>query len=58
MIRVFSAIALMAIVSCGVDGEPLQPTANLGIGIGSSGVHAGGTIGVSQGPISVGVGVF
>lgn len=58
MIRIFSVIAVLGLVACGVDGEPLQPSANLNVGVGSGGVYTGGTIGVSQGPISVGIGVF
>ena len=58
MIRAFCLLALLAVAACGADGEPVQPSANLSIGVGSGGVHAGGTIGVTKGPLSVGVGVF
>ena len=58
MKRVFCLFALLGVAACGVDGEPVQPTANIAIGVGSGGVHAGGSIGVSSGPLTVGVGVF
>jgi len=58
MIRITTVIALLGLVACGVDGEPLQPSANLNVGVGTDGIYTGGTIGLSQGPISVGVGVF
>ena len=58
MIRVLCVFGLLGLVACGADGEPVQPSANISIGVGSGGVHAGGSIGVSRGPLSVGVGVF
>lgn len=58
MKRALCLVALIALAACGVDGEPVQPRANIGIGIGSGGVSAGGSIGVSQGPLTVGVGIF
>ncbi|MEL6452557.1 MAG: hypothetical protein AAFQ19_14970 [Pseudomonadota bacterium] len=58
MIRAATVLALLALAACGADGEPVQPNAGLSIGIGSGGVHVGGTVGVTKGPLSVGVGVF
>ncbi|WP_223428329.1 hypothetical protein [Tateyamaria pelophila] len=58
MIRIATVIALLGLVACGVDGEPLQPSADLNVAVGSDGVYTGGTIGLTRGPISVGVGVF
>ena len=51
-------LSLLALAACGADGEPVQPNAGIGIGFGSGGVHVGGTVGVSRGPLSVGVSVF
>ncbi|MEP1587024.1 MAG: hypothetical protein ABJR46_08015 [Tateyamaria sp.] len=51
-------IALFGLAACGIDGEPVRPTANLGINIGSGGISTGATVGVSQGPLRVGVGIF
>jgi len=58
MIRILCALSLLALAACGVDGEPVQPHAGVSIGVGSGGVHAGGTVGVSRGPLSVGVSIF
>ncbi|WP_199913631.1 hypothetical protein [Tateyamaria sp. Alg231-49] len=58
MKRAFCLIATLALTACGVDGEPEQPVyTDVGIAIGSGG-HVGGSIGVSRGPLSVGVGIF
>ena len=48
--------ALLA--ACGADGEPIQPTANVGIGVSSSGVSAGAGVGVTAGPVSLNVSLF
>jgi hypothetical protein len=59
MIRILSVLAVFAtLAACGADGEPVRPSANLNIGIGSGGVHTGASVGVSRGPITVGVGIF
>ena len=58
IVRILAVLSLLALVACGADGEPVQPDATIGIGIGSDGVHAGGTIGVSRGPLRVGVSIF
>ena len=42
--------------ACGIDGEPVQPTLDARVGVGSSGVNVRGGIGVSNGPLSVYVG--
>ena len=58
MLRALTLLTLLAVAACGVDGEPVQPDASLGIGIGNGGVRVGGTVGVSSGPLRVGVSVF
>lgn len=58
MIRILSVLALLGLVACGADGEPVQPSANLNIGIGPGGVHTGASVGVSKGPLRLGVGIF
>ncbi|WP_299689030.1 hypothetical protein [uncultured Tateyamaria sp.] len=58
MIRAVALLSFLALAACGADGEPVQPDASIGIGIGSGGVHAGGTIGVSSGPLRIGVSLF
>lgn len=49
--------ALVTLSACGVDGEPIRPTAGAYIGAGSGGVHSNVGVGVSQGPVSVFVGL-
>lgn len=58
IIRAFAVLSLLALAACGADGEPVQPDASIGIGIGSGGVHAGGSVGISRGPLRVGVSLF
>ncbi|WP_164860730.1 hypothetical protein [Parasedimentitalea marina] len=48
-----SLTAIAVLAACGVDGEPVQPSLNAGIGISNSGVHARGGVGVHQGPLSL-----
>jgi len=48
-----SLTAIAVLAACGVDGEPVQPSLNAGIGISNSGVHALGGVGVHQGPLSL-----
>lgn len=51
---IFALIGLAALAACGVDGEPVQPTLNAGVGVGSGGgVHVGGAVGLHKGPVSV-----
>lgn len=58
MKRALCLIALLGLAACGVDGEPEPPVdTSIGISIGSGG-NVGGTIGVSRGPLTVGVGIF
>lgn len=58
MKHAFALAALLAVTACGIDGEPERPVStNVGISVGSGG-HVGGSIGVSRGPVSVGVGIF
>ena len=47
---------LWILASCGVDGEPIRPSFGAGINVSSSGVHVGGVVGASKGPVSVSVG--
>jgi len=60
MIRALALLALIGLAACGADGEPVQPETSVGIGIGlnSGGIHVGGTVGVTRGPLEVGVSVF
>lgn len=54
MLRVLIALGfVLALTACGVDGEPVRPSLNAGVGISPSGVHLGGAVGVRKGPLSV-----
>jgi hypothetical protein len=55
VMRVLVALGVMALVAaCGVDGEPVAPTMNTTIGIGTHGVQGGGS--VNSGPVTGSVG--
>ncbi|MFC4218031.1 hypothetical protein [Pseudophaeobacter arcticus] len=57
MVNLIGITVLAAGLSaCGVDGEPVRPSLNAGIGISNSGVHAGGSVGLQKGPVNVLVG--
>lgn len=59
MIRLIVALGMIAaLASCGADGEPIKPTANIGVNIGSSGVHPSGSVGMRKGRVAVNVGLF
>lgn len=45
--------AAVLLAGCGVDGEPVQPSMNVGIGVGTGGVNTYGAVGLSQGPLSI-----
>ncbi|SCZ50049.1 hypothetical protein [Epibacterium ulvae] len=49
-------LGLFMVAGCGVDGEPIRPTLNAGVGVSSNGVHLGGRVGANKGPVSVTVG--
>ncbi len=61
MMRMFRVILLIltgfALAACGADGEPVQPTASLGVGVGSSGTHVGGGVGLRKGGFGLYLGV-
>lgn len=46
-------VACSFLAACGADGEPVQPTLNAGISLGTSGINVGGGVGVQQGPVSL-----
>ncbi|UZD90171.1 hypothetical protein [Cognatishimia activa] len=47
--------AVLFLASCGVDGEPIRPSAGIGIGIGPNGLSTSAKVGASKGNVSVGV---
>ena len=54
--RILSILALVALASCGVDGEPVSPFGSVGVGVGSDGVSTSATVGAKAGNVSVAVG--
>ena len=50
---VFAFLSLAALAACGADGEPVQPSANLNIGISNSGIHTGASVGLRKGPLGI-----
>jgi len=49
----FAFFALIFLVACGVDGEPMQPQATSTVTLSSSGAHVQGGVGVSRGPLTL-----
>ena len=54
-LAVLGLIALLA--SCGVQSEPIRPTANVGLSIGANGVTPTASVGAQSGPLSVSLGL-
>jgi hypothetical protein len=48
-------ISLLTLPSCGADGTPMRPTASGTVTVTPSGVRTGGSVGVSKGPVSIGI---
>jgi hypothetical protein len=56
--RALAILGLLVLTACGADGPPLRPSAGVGIGVGSNGdVDVGGRFGVTDGTLSVGIGL-
>lgn len=51
------AVALMTLLACGADGEPVQPTRDATVTISSSGVSGVARVGLQQGPVSLTLGL-
>lgn len=57
MIRVVAFVLAAAVLTgCGADGDPVTPTANVGVGVSSSGVSVGTTVSVQRGPWNLSLG--
>ena len=48
---------LMLLAACGADGAPFVPTASTNLSLGTGGVGASTNLGVSNGIVSVGLGL-
>ena len=53
---ILALLGLAVLTACGVDGEPVRPALNATVGLSNSGVHAGGSVGLSKGPVNVSLG--
>jgi len=49
-------VAMVALVSCGADGEPLRPFGSAGVSVGTDGVSTNTVLGARNSNISVSVG--
>ena len=54
---IISVLALAALISCGAAGEPVRPSANLGVSIGPNGVTPSASVGAQSGPLSINLGL-
>ena len=50
-------LALTGLVACGADGEPVTPSLDAGISVGTNGVSTRASVGVRQGPVNIRVGL-
>ncbi len=50
-------LVILAAAGCGADGDPVRPTANVGLSVGSGGVDTYTSVGATNGIVSVGVGI-
>lgn len=55
MTRTLAILALLALAACGAEGDPIRPSAS--VGVGSGGTEVGGSVGLSTGNVSLGIGV-
>ena len=57
MTRILATLAALSLLAaCGADGEPAQPTANIGVGVSTSGAYASTSVGVRKGPWNISIG--
>ncbi|WP_299662881.1 argininosuccinate lyase [uncultured Ruegeria sp.] len=58
ILRILLLISGGAVLAgCGADGEPIQPTMNASVGVGSSGTHGAVGVGVRRGGLGVYLGL-
>ena len=56
LLKVLTIPALLALAACGADGDPVRPSASVGVGFGSGDADVGAAVGLSSGNVSLGVG--
>jgi hypothetical protein len=57
MKRILAVMSLLALAACGADGEPIQPSMNANVGLGSNGVSGATGVDFVSGRVTMGVGV-
>jgi len=57
MKRMYAVLLLAALAGCGVDGEPIRPTAQANVGVGSNGMTGSVGTTLTRGNLSLGLGV-
>lgn len=57
MKKLVMILGAVALVGCGAAGDPIRPTANLGVSIGSNGITPNASVGARSGPVSINVGL-
>ena len=50
-------LAFVTLASCGADGDPIRPSYNANVSVGSGGVNTNVGVSVSKGPVTIGVGL-
>jgi hypothetical protein len=58
MKRIAIVVLSLGLAACGADGEPIQPTANIGVSVGTNGVNTNVGVAVRKGPVSVAWSIF
>ena len=56
MKRALVGLAVLILAGCGVDGEPITPSTNATVSVGSSGTHVGVGTTLSKGNTSITLG--
>ena len=51
-----AALMGLALVGCGADGEPITPTANANVSVGTSGITTGVNLGLKKGKWNLNLG--
>ena len=49
-------LAAAFLASCGANGAPVRPNANVGLSVGNGGVSTNASVGATNGTVTVGVG--
>lgn len=53
--RAVLILALLGLAACGADGEPVRPTADATVSVGSGGAGVSTSVTLTSGPVSAGV---